>query len=155
MSKKNHKDSPQDDSAHQTAQATASGPVASEVPDSGSAAELRPDRLGARLRPDRLGARLRPDRLGAKLRPDRLGVLARDVPAWRLTEDDALLRTWSFPEPLTAACFALFVATLTDATAQPAVIRQHQGRVTVRLTSPEVGGLTEEDFQLARQLGGA
>lgn len=80
---------------------------------------------------------------------DRAGRL----PAWRLTDDDALLRTWSFPDGATAAAFARFVAALGEAWDNPAVIRQYRGRVTVRVASPEAGGLTELDFRLARALG--
>ena len=94
-----------------------------------------------------------PDRDRRPVGDDELTDRAGRLPAWRLTDDDALLRTWSFPDGVTAAAFARFVAALGEARGKPAVIRQYRGRVTVRLASPEAGGLTERDFRLAHTLG--
>lgn len=94
-----------------------------------------------------------PDRDRSPVHDHELADRAGHLPAWRLTDDDALLRTWSFPDAATAAAFARFVAALGEARGKPAVIRQYRGRVTVRLASPQAGGLTELDFELARTLG--
>lgn len=107
------------------------------------------------LRPERIGEELRPERIGARLRPERIGALARELPAWRVADDDSLLRTWSFPDGRCAACFAGFVAALGEALGHPPVVRQHGPRVTVRVSSPNAGGLTGDDVDLARRLGAA
>jgi len=107
------------------------------------------------LRPERIGAELRPERIGARLRPERIGELARDLPAWRITDEESLLRTWSFPDSHCATCFAALAAALGEAAGHPPVVRQFGPRVTVRLTSPHAGGLTAADVALAEQLGAA
>jgi len=107
------------------------------------------------LRPERIGGELRPERIGERLRPERIGLMAEELPAWRLTEDEALLRTWSFPSAGTAAGFAHFVATFADAVGRAPTVRQYRNRVTVRLSTPRLGGLTDADFELARALGPA
>lgn len=107
------------------------------------------------LRAGRTGGELRPERIGARLRPERIGELARDLPAWRITDEESLLRTWSFPDARSATCFATFAAALGEAAGHPPVVRQFGPRVTVRLTSPHAGGLTDADVALAHQLGSA
>ena len=107
------------------------------------------------MRPERIGAELRPERIGEPLRPERIGALAEELPAWRVTDDGSLLRTWSFPDGHCATRFAGFVAALGEATGHPPVVRQYGPRVTVRVTSPHAGGLTRGDVELARQLGAA
>jgi len=107
------------------------------------------------LRPERIGAELRPERIGERLRPERIGDLARELPAWRITDEESLLRTWSFPDGECATRFAAFAAALGEAAGHPPVVRQFGARVTVRLTSPTAGGLTTADVALAEQLGAA
>lgn len=98
---------------------------------------------------------LRPERFGHRLDRGRLGELPAELPAWRLTEDEALLRTWRFPDPTTAAAFAHYVATFGTAAGGSPVVRQYRRQVTVRLATPQAGGLTGGDVDLARGLGAA
>jgi len=98
-------------------------------------------------------APLRPERFGSRLDRDGLSGLAGELPAWRLTEDEALVRSWDFPDPQTAAAFAHFVATFGNAAGRSPVVRQYRQQVTVRLATPQAGGLTGADVELARGLG--
>lgn len=106
---------------------------------------------------ERTTGELRPERvaIGLRLEEGEVNDRAKHLPAWRLTEDRSLLRTWSFPDVASAAAFAQFVVTLGDASGHPPVVRQYHGRVTVRLATPQAGGLTEADFDLAHHLGAA
>jgi pterin-4a-carbinolamine dehydratase len=112
------------------------------------------DTNGGELRPERLGEELR-GRAVERLRPERLGALARELPAWRIADDQSLLRTWSWPDAHCASLFARLAAALGDAAGHPPVVRQYGSRVTVRLSSPHAGGLTAADVELARRLGAA
>lgn len=98
---------------------------------------------------------LRPERFGSRVDRDDLGSLPEALPAWRLTEDEALLRTWRFPDAATAAAFAHFVATYGAAAGGSPVVRHYRRQVTVRLATPPAGGVTDGDVDLARGLGAA
>ncbi|HMB52644.1 MAG TPA: 4a-hydroxytetrahydrobiopterin dehydratase [Thermoanaerobaculia bacterium] len=98
---------------------------------------------------------LRPERFGQRVEREDLGGLPEELPAWRLTEDEALLRTWRFPDAATAAAFAHFVATYGAAAGGSPVVRNYRHQVTVRLATPPAGGVTDGDVDLARGLGAA
>ena len=85
---------------------------------------------------------------------DALSGLAAELPAWRLVEDQ-LVRSWEFPDSQTAAAFAHFVATFGNASWCSPVVQQYGFKVTVRLATPQSGGVTAADVELARVLGAA
>jgi 4a-hydroxytetrahydrobiopterin dehydratase len=91
--------------------------------------------------------------------PDRLTTQAfeerYDLPGWRVIEDG--VETWwrggSFTE---GGAFAAEVAALADAADHhPDLELRYPGRLHVRLTSHDAGGLTDRDGALARQISDA
>ena len=78
-----------------------------------------------------------------------------DLPGWRVVDDG--IETWwlagSFTE---AGTFAAEIAALADAADHhPDLALRYPGRVHVRLTSHDAGGLTDRDAALAGQISEA
>ena len=75
-----------------------------------------------------------------------------DLPGWRVI-DDAVETWWRAGSFTEAGTFAAEIAALADAADHhPDLALTYPGRVHVRLTSHDAGGLTERDGALAQQI---
>jgi 4a-hydroxytetrahydrobiopterin dehydratase len=90
------------------------------------------------------------DRYGASEFSDR-----HDLPGWRVVDDgiEVWWRAGSFSD---AGAFVAEIAALADAANHhPDLSLSYPGRVHVRLTSHDAGGLTDRDASLAAQISAA
>ena len=82
-----------------------------------------------------------------KLNQARLTELLPQVPGWELTENGiALTRTFSFPDYYRTLAFVNALAWIAHTEDHHPDLGVHFGRVAVRLSSHDAGGLTENDF---------
>jgi len=86
-----------------------------------------------------------------RLPVERMAVAFLTVPAWR-RQGDAIVRNFQFPDFPAAMAFVNQVAALAEAAAHHPDIDIRWNRVTLLLTTHDAGGLTEQDFSLARQI---
>ncbi len=77
--------------------------------------------------------------------------LAQDLPAWRL-EGEALAREWNFRDFSAAWGFMSRVALLAEAQDHHPEWSNVYGRVAIRLTTHDAGGLSARDVRLARAI---
>jgi pterin-4a-carbinolamine dehydratase len=90
-----------------------------------------------------------------KLKAERVELMLKSTPAWAATaKGHALRRRIHTATPADAIDFARRVTQLAARQRQFAEIVLRPGVATVRLTTPEVKGLTERDFALARAIDG-
>lgn len=87
------------------------------------------------------------------LKPEPIAAALSSVPAWQL-EGQGLVRTWQFKDFATAMSFVNQVARLAEAADHHPDIDIRWNRVKLRLTTHEAGGLTEQDWALARAVDG-
>jgi 4a-hydroxytetrahydrobiopterin dehydratase len=78
-----------------------------------------------------------------------------DLPDWEIV-DDGLETCWRAASFSAAGAFAAQIAVLADeANHHPDLSLSYPGRVRVRLTSHDAGGLTDRDASLAGQISAA
>jgi pterin-4a-carbinolamine dehydratase len=89
-----------------------------------------------------------------KLKAERVEYQLSLTPGWHLApEGTAIQRQFQFEQPGQALAFAGLIYGLTARWQhRPEVRIAHANTVTCLLTSPESGGLTARDFQVARRL---
>ncbi len=112
-------------------------------------------RAVAELRPERLGQReeLRPERLGQPLTAGEVGNHLAQVPGWETTDNDqALVRTFSFPSLRAAVAFIAMVAEIGEQDGYVPEIDLRLLEVSVRVDTHIGEPLTALDFQVARSL---
>lgn len=88
-----------------------------------------------------------PNRLDPSEQQERLG----DVPGWTL-DDDALERTFTFPDFVTAFGFMASAAIVAEKMNHHPEWSNVYSKVVVRLSTHDVGGLSELDFELAARM---
>ncbi|MGH9360846.1 MAG: 4a-hydroxytetrahydrobiopterin dehydratase [Thermoanaerobaculia bacterium] len=88
------------------------------------------------------------------LKAERIQLLLKEVPRWQLAKDGASLgRAYhGLPSLRAALLLASLAAEVAEQHHHAAALDIRGGRVTVTLTSPEAGGLTEKDFEVAAAL---
>jgi 4a-hydroxytetrahydrobiopterin dehydratase len=74
-----------------------------------------------------------------------------DVPGWTL-DDDALERTFTFPDFVTAFGFMASAAIVAEKMNHHPEWSNVYSKVVVRLSTHDVGGLSELDFELAARM---
>ena len=74
-----------------------------------------------------------------------------DVPTWELFEG-ALRRSYAFKDFIESMTFVLKVAFLAEQADHHPDIVINSSRVTLTLSTHSVGGITEKDFALAKQI---
>jgi 4a-hydroxytetrahydrobiopterin dehydratase len=87
------------------------------------------------------------------LTPDEVARRMPTVPGWRL-EGDALRRTFAFADFRAAIDFVNEVADRAEAADHHPDIDIRYDHVTLTLTTHDEGGLTAQDFEMARRIGG-
>ncbi len=75
-----------------------------------------------------------------------------DLPGWR-RQGDAIRRTVELPSFRAALAFVAYVGELAEAAGHHPDLDIRYSRVELTLTTHDAGGLTESDFDLARQIG--
>jgi 4a-hydroxytetrahydrobiopterin dehydratase len=88
------------------------------------------------------------------LTPEEASRRLSTVPGWRL-EGQALRRTFAFPGFRAAIAFVNAVADQAEAADHHPDIDIRYDRVTLTLTTHDEGGLTAQDFEMARRIGAA
>ena len=96
---------------------------------------------------------LRPEGRPGPLPADALADELAALPGWRLTvQQDALYRLFHFPAAGSAQLFARLVLTLGDELGHPPALRVRGPRVTCRLSTSPLGGITGRDLEMARRV---
>jgi 4a-hydroxytetrahydrobiopterin dehydratase len=86
-----------------------------------------------------------------KLTEDEIARRLAALPGWEIA-GDALRRVYPFPDFKAAMAFANAVADKAEARDHHPDLLVQWGRVTLTLTTHDAGGLTERDFDLAREI---
>ena len=86
----------------------------------------------------------------AKLNPDQVNAALGSVPAWQL-RGNSITRTFTFKDFPGAVSFVNKVADLAEKAWHHPDIDIRWNKVTLALTTHDQGGLTEKDFDLARE----
>lgn len=86
-----------------------------------------------------------------KLSQEAIEHRLKDFPEWSLT-GDAIQRTFGFDDFAGAMAFVNQVAELAERLAHHPDIMIRYNKVTLTLTTHDAGGLTENDFDFAREL---
>lgn len=79
---------------------------------------------------------------------------AAELPAWRVEDGKRIVREFSFPSYAEANCFLDLVAVIADEQGHHPSMTLSWRRVEVSLSTHAAGGLTENDFALARVIDG-
>lgn len=87
-----------------------------------------------------------------KLEEDAIARELGTVPTWRRTGDE-IRRTVSLPSFRAALAFVAYVGELAEAANHHPDIDIRYDRVELALTTHSAGGLTTNDFELARRIG--
>jgi len=88
-----------------------------------------------------------------KLKADRIELLLARLPGWQASPDRTLLsRELELPSRVQAARFAQQAVEWASLRYGEPWFSVSQRRVQIRLSTPEVGGLTEADLKFARKL---
>lgn len=85
------------------------------------------------------------------LKSERVQLRAAEIPGWDVGEG-TIQRTYRFPNFRTALTFANFVGELAEAADHHPDLDVRWGKVKVLLTTHSAGGLTDKDFDLAKQI---
>ena len=88
-----------------------------------------------------------------KLRPDQINAALATVPQWK-KQAATISRTYVFKDFPAAIHFVTTVADLAEKAWHHPDIDVRWNRVTLTLTTHDQGGLTEKDFNLAKQFDG-
>jgi 4a-hydroxytetrahydrobiopterin dehydratase len=88
-----------------------------------------------------------------RLKAERVQKELAALPRWALEENGtALTRSYRFKSPQAALAFAAFLGTLAAETGHYPVVTTLQRNLFCRISSTEVGELTERDFELAKRI---
>ena len=87
----------------------------------------------------------------ARLDDDQVGAQLVTIPAWERA-GDAIVCTFECPDFATAIAFVVRVGFLAEAKDHHPDLDIRWRRVRVLLTTHDVGGLTDWDFELAREI---
>lgn len=89
-----------------------------------------------------------------KLKAERVELMLASLPGWKLVKkEEAIQRQFDFAAPGQALAFAGLICGLTARWQhRPEVRISSNTTVTFHLSTPEAGGLTLRDFQVARRL---
>ena len=88
----------------------------------------------------------------APLTGEALGAYADQVPDWRVVDHHELSKTFLFPDFQTALAFVNLVGALAEEEGHHPDLHLAWGRVDVRTSTHDAGGLTENDFILAAKV---
>ncbi len=88
---------------------------------------------------------------GTPLSAEEAGALAKDVPAWTLS-DNEIVREWKFEDFRAAMAFVSQVADAAEAEGHHPDIFIHYNRVKLALSTKKIGGLSRNDFILAAKI---
>jgi 4a-hydroxytetrahydrobiopterin dehydratase len=86
-----------------------------------------------------------------KLMDTEISVHMTDLPGWAMV-DNALVRTYTFPDFVNAMVFVNEVARRAEAIQHHPDIDIRYNKVTIRLTTHDSGGITSLDFGLAQEM---
>jgi len=82
-----------------------------------------------------------------RLTPARVAELLPQVPGWEVAEEGrALVRTFTFPDYHRTMAFVNALAWIAHREDHHPDLSVHYGRVVVRFSTHDAGGLTENDF---------
>lgn len=93
----------------------------------------------------------RPDM--AKITPAAAAEYLRELPGWSLAGGDRLERTFRFPDFAAALAFVNRVGAVAEREQHHPDLELSWGRVVVRISTHDAGGLTLNDFILAAHVG--
>ncbi len=85
------------------------------------------------------------------LRPNELAERLQGLSGWAL-EDGKLVKSYTFPDFVAAVRFVDRLTPVAEAQNHHPDLMVGWGKVTVRLSSHDVGGITARDFRLATAL---
>lgn len=90
---------------------------------------------------------------GHRLERERIAALLAELPGWELVEDDAAIRkTFQFPDYYHSIAFVNALAWIAHREDHHPDLGVHYNRVVVRLSTHDVGGLSENDIICAARL---
>jgi 4a-hydroxytetrahydrobiopterin dehydratase len=92
-----------------------------------------------------------PSPRGGLLDPDAVAERLKTLSSWRL-EDGKLVKSYKFPDFVAAVAFVDRLAVVAEEQNHHPDLVVGWGRVTVQLTSHDVGGVSARDFRLAAAL---
>jgi 4a-hydroxytetrahydrobiopterin dehydratase len=88
-----------------------------------------------------------------RLKAERVQLALADLPDWKLSGDGgAIVRSFRFSGALAAVLLAALLATLASEAGGYLELAIAQHAVVCSLTTPQTGGVTEEDLELARTI---
>src|SRR5262245_48474134 len=88
-----------------------------------------------------------------RLKAERIQLALTQLPGWSLSEAGLpIVRAYQLPTAQAALTLLCLIAEVARAQGHDAKQSVEGKRLTVTLTSPEAGGVTEADLELARQL---
>ncbi len=109
--------------------------------------DQRPTRPAARPR----GRQPRP--VVERLKAERIQAGLQQLPGWQLVGDGAgIARLFAVPSVRAGALFASLVAEVAGTGGQGLEITLRGNAVTVTLSTPQAGGITQRDFDVASRL---
>ncbi len=80
-------------------------------------------------------------------------VLANEIPQWTLSEDAKMLsRDWEFVDFTEAFSFLTKVAKIAEAEEHHPTMHNSWNKVTLELSTHDIGGLSQNDFILAAKI---
>lgn len=89
----------------------------------------------------------------SRLKAERIQLALHQLPGWILgAEAQAICRPYELPTREAAVILSCLIAELARAQGHEAKLLLFGRHLTVTLTSPESGGVTEADLDLARQI---
>ena len=91
-------------------------------------------------------------REGGEMRPERIGDNLQEIPEWTTeSQDEAIVRTYHLLDAQEAVLFVNEVVAEAAKREHTPAISLWGNQVKVRLTTPVADGLTDVDFELAKQ----
>jgi len=88
------------------------------------------------------------------LKGEALDKLKSQVTGWQVVNDHHLVKSYSFPDFLTALAFVNRAAAIAEAEGHHPDLLLSWGKVEAKIWTHKVDGLTESDFILAAKLDG-
>ncbi|MFC0524583.1 4a-hydroxytetrahydrobiopterin dehydratase [Pontibacillus salicampi] len=76
----------------------------------------------------------------------------REIQEWNLTNDRFIQRTFTFAEYMDGIRFVHEIGSIADEKDHHPSLQVEYGKIIVSLTSHDVGGLSERDFDLAQTI---
>jgi 4a-hydroxytetrahydrobiopterin dehydratase len=90
-----------------------------------------------------------------RLSDEQIEARLMELEGWRLNEAGAIAKTYIFAGFPQALMFTTAVGVLAEAAQHHPDITINWNKVTLALTTHDAGGLTDKDFDLARQIDAA